>query len=392
MNAILPGATLGLIGGGQLGALFATAARHMGYRVLLLEPDASCPASHVAHEHLACAYDDEAALTSMARRCAAVTTEFENVPAASLAHLARYLPVRPAAEAVAIIQDRVREKSFLRDAGFATARFAAIESEADIHAALPWIGTPAVLKSARLGYDGKGQSVLDAATGVRRAYQEIGGGRCVLEERIELACEISIILARGHDGEVRRYAATENRHRNGILDMSLAPARIDARLAQRAAEIAEQIAMALNYVGVMAVEFFVARDGRLLVNELAPRPHNSGHWTLDAAISSQFEQQVRALCGLPLGETRHHSAFAMVNLLGELWRDGRPPAWEYVLASPDTRLWLYGKREARRGRKMGHYTCRAASVAEALRLAEDIQTRLQSVSSQPNDGVTAHAA
>jgi len=394
MSAVLPGATLGLIGGGQLGALFAAAARRMGYRVLLLEPDAMCPASYLAHEHLACAYDDAAALDSMGRRCAAVTTEFENVPATSLEYLTQHGLVRPGARAIAIAQDRILEKSFLRDAGIATARFAVIESIADIHAALPWIGAPAVLKSARMGYDGKGQSRLDAVGDVVRAYEDVGGSRCVLEERIDLACEISIVLARGADGEVRCYAAAENRHRGGILDLSLVPARINNALAQRATEIAGRIAVALDYVGVLTVEFFLTRDGRLLVNELAPRPHNSGHWTLDAAETSQFEQQVRALCGLPLGATRHYGAAVMVNLLGELWRDGRPPAWEYVLACPDARLWLYGKREARQGRKMGHYTCRASSVADALRLAEDIHLRLEGegASGRLNDGEKAYLA
>lgn len=373
---IAPGAMLGLLGGGQLGRLFVLAARALGYRVTVLDPDADSPAAQVADRHLAAAYDDEEALAVLASECAAVTTEFENVPAASLEYLAARVPVRPGAQAVAIAQDRVREKTFLRGNGFATARFAVVSDAAALDDALRDVGCPALLKTARMGYDGKGQARVDDLGSAREAFAALGGVTCVLEERVTLEREVSVVLGRGTDGEVRCYPVTENRHRDGILDVSLAPARVDEAVRQEAVAIATAIAASLDYCGVLAVEFFVCADGRLLVNELAPRPHNSGHWTLDGAVTSQFEQQVRALCGRPLGETKAHGGAAMVNLLGDLWRGAESPAWEPVLRRPGARLHLYGKREARPGRKMGHVTCLGDSPERALNEAVQLKHEL----------------
>lgn len=373
---ILPGATLGLLGGGQLGRLFVLAARAMGYRVTVLDPAVDSPAAQMADRHLAADYDDEQALEQLARECAAVTTEFENVPAASLEYLAARVPVRPGAKAVAIAQDRAREKSFMRDNGFATARFAVVDKTEAIDAALREVGVPALLKTTRLGYDGKGQIRVEDPASAHDAFAALGGVACVLEERVALEREVSVVLGRGGDGEVRCFAVTENRHRDGILDVSLAPASVSEDIRKKAIVIATAIAAKLGYSGVLAVEFFVCTDGRLLVNEIAPRPHNSGHWTLDAAASSQFEQQVRALCGLPLGDARTHGAAAMVNLLGDLWQGDQPPPWERILRHPGAKLHLYGKPEARPGRKMGHVTCLGETPELALNLALRIKSEL----------------
>lgn len=373
---ITTGSMLGLLGGGQLGRMFVVAARALGYRVTVLDPDADSPAVQVADRHLAAAYDDEHALAALARECAAITTEFENVPAASLEYLAVRVPVRPGAQAVSIAQDRAREKTFLRENGFATAHFAVVSESSEIAEALRDVGCPALLKTARFGYDGKGQTRVDDLDSAREAFATLGGTTCVLEERVTLQSEVSVVLARGVDGEVRCYPVTENRHRDGILDVSLVPARVDEAVRVKAIAIATAIAAKLDYCGVLAVEFFVCADGRLLVNELAPRPHNSGHWTLDGAVTSQFEQQVRALCGRPLGETNAHGAAAMVNLLGDLWHGAESPAWERVLHRPGARLHLYGKREARPGRKMGHVTCLGDSPERALNEAVQLKHEL----------------
>ena len=373
---IPPGATLGVLGGGQLGAMFAVAARTMGYRVMVLDPDPESPAGRVADRHLVAAYDDQQALAQLASECAAVTVEFENVPAASLEFLAGFIPVRPSAAAVAIAQDRTREKTFLRDNGFETARFEAIDDAGKLGPALGRIGAPALLKATRLGYDGKGQARVEDLASARRGFAEMGGATCVLEELVALDAEISVVLGRGTDGEIRCYPVAENRHRDGILDLSLVPASIEPKVGRRALAVAAGIAESLDYCGVLAVEFFVCKDGRLLVNEFAPRPHNSGHWTLDAAATSQFEQQVRAVCGLPLGDTRLLSPAAMVNLLGDLWRDGEAPAWDGVLSHSEVKLHLYGKGQARRGRKMGHFTCLGATPEAALDLALEIKEGL----------------
>ncbi|WP_018078330.1 5-(carboxyamino)imidazole ribonucleotide synthase [Thiobacillus denitrificans] len=371
---ILPGATLGILGGGQLGRMFTIAARTMGYRVMVLDPDGASPAGQMADVHLQADYADHAALKQLGTACAAVTTEFENVPAASLIELASHCRVSPGAAAVAIVQDRSHEKSWLADNGFATAPFALVYSEGDLDAALADTGTPALLKVSRFGYDGKGQARVGTLEEARAAFREFGGQPCVLEGFVELEREVSVVLARDDAGECALFPVAENRHDNGILDVSIVPARVPDSLAAQARDTARAVADRLGYVGVMAVEFFVA-GGRLMVNEIAPRPHNSGHYTLDACVTDQFEQQVRALCGLPLGDTRLLSPVVMVNLLGDRWRnDG--PRWDTLLAHPAIKLHLYGKQAARPGRKMGHFNVLDADPAAALQLAERLRDAL----------------
>jgi 5-(carboxyamino)imidazole ribonucleotide synthase len=369
---ILPGATLGVLGGGQLGRMFAVRARTMGYRVMVLDPDRGSPAGTIADCHLVAAYDDESALDRLASGCAAVTTEFENVPAQVLERLARAVPVRPGATAVAVAQDRIREKSALVAHGFATAPFHPVPDAAALEAALDTVPLPALLKTSKLGYDGKGQATVVRREDAPGAFTRLGSVSCILEQRLDLEREISVVLARGADGAVAPFPVGENRHRNGILETTVVPAPIPERLAAEARELAVAVAESLDYVGVLGVELFVAERGRLFVNELAPRPHNSGHWTLDACSTDQFEQQVRALCGLPLADARLLSPVAMVNLLGDLWRRGTP-RWAEAFRRPGVRLHLYGKAEPRPGRKMGHLNCLAADSDQALALA--LETR-----------------
>lgn len=365
---ILPGATLGVLGGGQLGRMFCLAAQTMGYRVLVLEPDPESPAGSVADEHLCAAYTDPAALARMGQSCAAVTTEFENVPAESLRYLQAHCRVFPTPEAVALTRDRILEKGFLREHGIPTAPFVAIQRREELGAALERIGAPALLKTATFGYDGKGQARVAGPQDLDAAFTALGEVACVLERRVVLEREVSVVLARAASAEVACYPVAENLHENGILDTTIVPARVPGATGQQALQVARQVADALDYVGVMAVEFFVTADGELLVNEIAPRPHNSGHYTLDACASSQFEQQVRMLCGLPAGDVRLLSPAVMINLLGDCWGDSAP-AWERLLEHPEIRLHLYGKREARRGRKMGHFNCLAEDAATALAIA-----------------------
>jgi len=371
---ILPGATLGILGGGQLGRMFTIAARTMGYRVMVLDPDAASPAGQMADTHLQADYADHEALKRLGEACAAVTTEFENVPAASLIELANHCRVSPGAAAVAIVQDRSHEKSWLAQNGFATAPFALVYSEGDLDAGMADVGAPALLKVARFGYDGKGQARVNTREEARAAFREFDGQPCVLEGFVKLECEVSVVLARSDTGECALFPVAENRHENGILDVSIVPARVPQSLAHQACEMARDVANKLGYVGVMAVEFFVA-DGRLMVNEIAPRPHNSGHYTLDACVTDQFEQQVRALCGLPLGDTRLLSPVAMVNILGDRWQNGGPH-WNTLLAHPNIKLHLYGKQTARPGRKMGHFNVLDADPDAALRLAEQMRHAL----------------
>ncbi|MBN8778978.1 5-(carboxyamino)imidazole ribonucleotide synthase [Thiobacillus sp.] len=371
---ILPGATLGILGGGQLGRMFTIAARTMGYRVMVLDPDAASPAGQMADTHLQADYADHEALKRLGEACAAVTTEFENVPAASLIELANHCRVSPGAAAVAIVQDRSHEKSWLAQNGFATAPFALVYSEGDLDAGMADVGAPALLKVARFGYDGKGQARVNTREEARAAFREFDGQPCVLEGFVKLECEVSVVLARSDAGECALFPVAENRHENGILDVSIVPARVPQSLAHQACEMARDVANKLGYVGVMAVEFFVA-DGRLMVNEIAPRPHNSGHYTLDACATDQFEQQVRALCGLPLGDTRLLSPVAMVNILGDRWQNGGPH-WNTLLAHPNIKLHLYGKQTARPGRKMGHFNVLDADPDAALRLAEQMRHAL----------------
>ncbi|MES2368264.1 5-(carboxyamino)imidazole ribonucleotide synthase [Thiobacillus thioparus] len=371
---ILPGATLGILGGGQLGRMFTIAARTMGYKVMVLDPDAASPAGQMADVHLRADYADHEALKRLGEACAAVTTEFENVPAASLIELANHCRVSPGADAVAIVQDRSHEKSWLAQNGFATAPFALVYSEGDLDAGMADVGAPALLKVARFGYDGKGQARVNTREEARAAFREFDGQPCVLEGFVKLEREVSVVLARSDAGKCALFPVAENRHENGILDVSIVPARVPESLAHQACEMARDVANKLGYVGVMAVEFFVA-DGRLMVNEIAPRPHNSGHYTLDACVTDQFEQQVRALCGLPLGDTRLLSPVAMVNILGDRWQDGGPH-WNTLLSHPNIKLHLYGKQTARPGRKMGHFNVLDADAGAALQLAEQMRDAL----------------
>jgi 5-(carboxyamino)imidazole ribonucleotide synthase len=367
---ILPGGTLGVLGGGQLGRMFTAEARRMGYRVVVVEPTPDAPAAQLADRHLVRPWNDPEALDEVATCCDAVTTEFENVPADVLRALAAHLPVHPSGDAVAVTQDRVSEKAFLNRAGIATAGWAPMTEAGEGDAAWAAIGGgPAILKTTRMGYDGKGQARLGMANELAAAFASLGGVPCILERQVALAKEISVLVARDQEGACVTWPVGENVHRHGILHSTVVPASVSDEIAGEARAAATRIATSLGYVGVLAVEFFVTTDGQLLANELAPRPHNSGHWTLDAAATSQFEQQVRVLAGLPLGDTALLSPAAMVNLLGDLW-DGGEPRWERALAVPGIRLHLYGKHEPRPGRKMGHLTATAADAATALHRAE----------------------
>lgn len=353
-SAMIPApATLGLLGGGQLGRFFVQAAHELGYSVWVLDPDPASPAGRIADRHLAAAYDDRVALDALATGCAAITTEFENVPAPSLEYLARSVRVRPSAAAVAVCQDRIAEKTFLRDQHLPHGTFAVIRSDQDLATAPPNV-FPGILKVARFGYDGKGQARVATRDAALAAWRQLGGEACVLEALLPLDCEVSVVLARDATGDTACFPVAENSHRHGILDVSIIPARISATLAESARQCALRIAAALDYIGTLGVEFFVSR-GELYVNEMAPRPHNSGHYTLDACATSQYEQQLRALCGLPLGKPSLASPAVMVNLLGDLWADGEPE-WSALLSRPGLKLHLYGKHEARPGRKMGHFT------------------------------------
>ena len=350
-------AVLGMLGGGQLGRYFVMAAHELGYQVWVLDPDQNSPAGRISDRHLCATYDNKEALAELAAGCAAVTTEFENVPAETLAILSEQLPVHPSAAAVSVCQDRIAEKTFLKTHGLPHGPFAEINTLDDLRNA-PAHLFPGILKAARLGYDGKGQSVLEDRSAAEAAWVGLGGVRCILEAKLPLDYEISVVLARGQDGEVKAFPAAENRHRNGILDVSVIPAWGSACITDNACEVAEKLAGCLGYVGTLGVEFFVSR-GQLVVNEMAPRPHNSGHYTIDACAINQFQQQVRALCGLPLGDSRPHSAAVMVNLLGDLWFEAsevREPDWAGLLAVPGLCLHLYGKESPRLGRKMGHFT------------------------------------
>ncbi|MEO6066403.1 MAG: 5-(carboxyamino)imidazole ribonucleotide synthase [Gemmatimonadota bacterium] len=371
---ILPGATLGMLGGGQLGRMFTLRARAMGYRVIVLDPDLNSPAGHAADLHLHAGYEDQAALDRLAHECAVISTEFENIPAPVLERLSQKVPVRPAAASVAVAQDRIMEKTFLRDHGFATAEFRAVTRKDEAAKVLSAVGAPALLKTSRMGYDGKGQATVTSAAEGEAAFERFGGVPCILERLVPLDLEVSVVLARGLDGGIAAFPASENVHRNGILHTTTVPARISTALADEARRVASGVAEKLGYVGVLGVELFVCGK-KLLVNEIAPRPHNSGHWTQDAAMTDQFEQQVRAMCGLPLGSTALMTPVAMVNILGDIWAKGEPD-WAAVMGMPGVVVHLYGKKEPRPGRKMGHLNCYGTTPDAALELAETALRRL----------------
>lgn len=353
-----------MLGSGQLGRMFTIAARRMGYRVHTLSPDQDTPTGQVADREVMAPYEDLDALRAFAKDVSVVTFEFENVPSESVQALDGLVPVRPSGAALYTAQQRGREKAFLSGRGFPTVPFARASTLAELQAGVAGIGTPAVIKSAAFGYDGKGQHKITRPDEAERVWMALEGSEVLVEKFVSLQAEISVIAARGLDGLVVEYPPFENRHRNHILDVTTAPALVPAAAAARAREIARAILEALEYVGVLCVEFFVTTDGELLVNELAPRPHNSGHLTFDAAVTSQFEQQVRAICGLPLGSTELLKPAAMANLLGELWADGEPN-WAAACRYADVKLHLYGKTQPRPGRKMGHLTATARTVQEA---------------------------
>lgn len=380
---LLPGSWLGMLGGGQLGRMFCHAAQRLGYRVAVLDPAQDSPAGTIADLHIRAAYDDAQGIRQLAERCPAVTTEFENVPASTLEQLAAAgAVVSPGADAVAIVQDRTREKAFIRSAGVPVAPYTPVFEKNDIAIAAQSL-FPGILKAARLGYDGKGQVRVATREQALQAWDELKVDACVLEALAPLAYEISVVVARGRDGEMVTYDASRNEHRDGILAVSTVSSdSLEPGMQERASRLAKELARELDYCGVMCVEFFVLTDGSLLVNEIAPRPHNSGHHTIDACGSSQFDQQVRTMAGMPLGSTQLLRPSIMLNLLGDLWFDGgvqREPDWAGVVRVPQAHLHLYGKTQPRHGRKMGHVTItgdtlaqaqeRAAQVAGALGLA-----------------------
>jgi 5-(carboxyamino)imidazole ribonucleotide synthase len=348
---IEPGATIGILGGGQLGRMTAMAAARLGYRVHSYCPEPDSPAFQVSAASSVAGYDDQAALGRFADSVDVVTFEFENVPSATGEFLAARKPTRPAPLVLHIAQDRLREKNFLTGAKVATTRYTEVARAEELERAIHSIGLPCVLKTAQFGYDGKGQVLIAKEADIAQAWSRMGKGVGILEGFVDFSHEISVIVARGIDGATAAYPPVENQHRNHILDSTIAPARLAQPILMKAETIARHIAEALNVVGLIAVEMFVTRSGEVLVNELAPRPHNSGHWTIDACLTSQFEQFVRAVCGLPLGSVECHSAAVMKNLLGD-----DVAGWPEILAEPGAKLHLYGKREARAGRKMGHVT------------------------------------
>jgi 5-(carboxyamino)imidazole ribonucleotide synthase len=372
-NTILPGSWLALLGGGQLGRMFATAASQLGYRVCVLEPDPLAPAATSSEKHIALPYTDPEALRQLLDQAAAVTTEFENVPADAVELLGKKIPTCPDATSLRITQDRIFEKTFIRECGLQTAPFLPVESEEDCENAADEF-FPAILKTARLGYDGKGQIQVASKEALKAAFRQLGCVRCVLEKKVSLALEISVIAARNARGDIETFPVCENHHRSGILATTVMPARIPAALADKAREMARVLIAHMQYRGVLCTEFFVLTNGELVVNEMAPRPHNSGHATIEACETSQYEEQVRAMTNMPLGSTRQKQFAVMLNILGDVWHDKdgnlKTPAWDKILAIKGAHLHLYGKQVPRIGRKMGHVTCTADSLEEALATAE----------------------
>jgi 5-(carboxyamino)imidazole ribonucleotide synthase len=362
---VLPGATLGVLGSGQLGRMFALAARRMGYRVHTLSPGLDTPTGQVADVEIEADYNDLDAIRAFARGVDVVTFEFENVSTAAADAAAEFVPVRPSGHALHVTQQRGREKAFLALKGYPVTPFETVGSLDELTAAVERIGLPSILKTASFGYDGKGQHRLTSPLELEGVWALVGHQPAVLERVVDFVLEFSVVAARGLDGAFAHYGAIENDHRQHVLDVSVAPARLPEAAVTEAVAIAESIMEELAYVGVLCVEFFLTSDGRVLVNEIAPRPHNSGHLTVDACLTSQFEQQVRAICGLPLGATTLLRPAAMANLLGDVWAKGEP-RWAAALAIPDVKLHLYGKTGPRAGRKMGHLTALADTTATAI--------------------------
>jgi 5-(carboxyamino)imidazole ribonucleotide synthase len=376
-DPILPGATIGVLGGGQLGRMFAMAARRLGYRVHTLAPEHDTPTGQISDVEVVASYDDLDAVRAFARNVDVVTFEFENVSTTAATAAEAFAFVRPSGQALHVAQHRFREKTFLVQRGLPVAPFAPVRSTTELANAVSSVGTPAVLKTASFGYDGKGQAPVVDLAGGEAAWDRMNRQDAILEKFVNLDREVSVIGARGVGGEFSWFGPIENAHTRHILDVSVAPAAVPARLAQDAVDITRQVMEGLEYVGLLCIEFFVTRDGRLLVNELAPRPHNSGHLTFDACRTSQFEQQLRAICGLPLGSPELLQPAAMANLLGDLWEGGEPN-WAAALAFPSVKLHLYGKTAARPGRKMGHLTALAPTRDDAMTLVVRARASLHS--------------
>ena len=376
----LPGKTIGILGGGQLGRMFAIAARRMGYRVHSLDPAPDCPAGQVADVEWSASYDDIDAAVRFAKAVDVVSFEFENIPYETLQKVAEIVPVFPAPLVLDTTRHRLREKTFLSTHGYPVAPYRAVSSVDDLRQAVAALGLPCILKTATFGYDGKGQTKITAVDQVEAAWAQLGQPMGVLEGFVDFRCELSVIAARGQNGAIATYDVAENVHKNHILDLTIVPARIAEATRQAAVAIAVAVAKSLDLVGVLAVELFLVDDGtpagRLVVNELAPRPHNSGHFSFDACKTSQFEQQLRAVCGLPLGDVTLMTQVAMANLLGDVW-DGGPPDFAAALAVPGVNLHLYGKQDPRPGRKMGHLTAMAETVELAQQRVLDARERLR---------------
>ena len=364
MKQVLPGATVGVLGSGQLGRMFAIAARRMGYRVQTFSPDYDTPTGQIADVEVSASYDDLDAVRDFARAVDVITFEFENVPAATAAACAEHSIVRPAGEILHITQNRIREKKFLSSNGFPVARHFELRNANELTRAMQQLQAPGIVKTAGWGYDGKGQARVQPDSDLAAIWDSLKTNEAVLEEMVDFECEASVIVAGAVDGSVVAYPMTRNDHRNHILDISVAPSGLSERVQKRGDEIARAIAQQMKFVGVLCVEMFITRNEEVIVNELAPRPHNSGHWTFDGCATSQFEQQLRAVCGLPLGSTEQLRPAAMANLLGDLWSNGEPD-WAGACSDPRVKLHLYGKTEPRAGRKMGHLTALAATTEEA---------------------------
>ncbi len=377
---IPPGKTIGVLGGGQLGRMFAQAAQAMGYRVHVYEPQANCPAGAVANREVNASYEDLRALKEFAREVDVITYEFENIPSEPLAAIAPLVPLHPRAEVLHICQNRQREKAWLRANGIPHVKFAEA-LDGDIAAAVAQVGRPCVVKTADFGYDGKGQMKINTDEELAQAVAIFRGRRCVVERWVDFQREVSVVVARSSAGETRAFPVAENIHSRHILDFSIVPARIGAGIAREAEMLATSIAEKLGVVGLIAVEMFLANNGEVLVNELAPRPHNSGHWSMDGCETSQFEQHVRAVCGLPLGPVGVREPTVMVNILGDAWkwREGvleGPPNWAAILGEPAAKLHLYGKAEPRVGRKMGHFNVRGREIEAVIEKARELKAKL----------------
>lgn len=371
---IEPDSILGMLGGGQLGRMFALAAADMGYRVWVLDPNQHSPAGEVSDRHIMAAYDDWSALDELGKACAVVTTEFENVPSSTLEFLQKYCEVCPGPQAVHVAQNRIREKTFVNELGIPTSKFVAVYVENDLNNTqhMNW---PCIMKTAEFGYDGKGQQVVASVEEARQAYRHLGQVPCILEERVKLQHEVSIVLGRNQQGEVCFFPVSRNTHKNGILHISSVPSNLSVELQTEACEIAQKIAENLDYVGIMTVEYFVDQDHQLMVNEIAPRVHNSGHYTMDACHISQFEQQVRMICNWSPADTQNFCAVTMVNILGDAWKNGKFPAAS-LFNDVNVKVHLYGKRGAKAGRKMGHFNVTADNVNDAVNHANRVYKRM----------------